>query len=65
MDNVKENLSYANADLTTNGVDEAIEIYWTDPRSTRGYGATYFQDGKIVSPSCLNGYELKKSMWGN
>lgn len=53
MDNVK-NLLCANADLITNGVDETIGTYWTGPNSTRGCGATYFQDGNIVSSLCLN-----------
>lgn len=64
MDTVKENLSYANANLITNGVYEAIRIYWNGPNFTRRYGAMYFQDGNIVSRSCLKGYELKEKYLG-
>jgi hypothetical protein len=50
--------------VSNNGIYEAVVIYWTGSNFTRRYGTIYFQGGDIVSPSCLNGYELQEKYPG-
>lgn len=61
---VKEQLPAANADLWKKGDEEAISVYWTNPDSNAGYGATYFMDGEIGSSSDVCSFTLKEQYLG-